>query len=150
MEAKRKKIPSGKRCIAALCSNTNSDGVSLFTFPKDDSLATAWNREVKRTRADWVTHTKHSVICSEHFERKCFEEGPMRRAEMGIPTARPLVLKKDAIPTIFKRPSSSSSNEQQWYHPQTQPSTSSGQAQPVTVRSAYAKRERKRVSKTEE
>ena len=34
-------------CIAAGCSNTRSDGVSLFKFPSDPLLREKWTREVK-------------------------------------------------------------------------------------------------------
>ena len=38
-------------CIAAGCSNTsNIEGVSLFKFPKDESLKREWIEQVKRTR----------------------------------------------------------------------------------------------------
>ncbi|XP_061888690.1 uncharacterized protein LOC133639415 [Entelurus aequoreus] len=101
--------------------------------PEDGGQALLWNKEVKRTRLDWTTHTKYSVLCSEHFERSCFEEGPLRMAEMGISTRR-LVLKKGAKPTIFDRPRTSPE------HPT--PSTS---GQTGHMRSAFAKRERKRT-----
>jgi hypothetical protein len=91
---------------------------------------------VKKTRADWTGATKYSALCSEHFEKHCFEEGPLRRAELGIPTKRPFVLKKDAIPTIFNRPGTSTGSTTE------QKSTSTGGQ---TGRSAYTKRERKRV-----
>ncbi|XP_061905609.1 peroxynitrite isomerase THAP4-like isoform X1 [Entelurus aequoreus] len=143
METTKKKAVSGKRCVAAGCSNTktNTTGVALFLFPKDGGQALLWNKEVKRTRLDWTTHTKYSVLCSEHFEQSCFEEGHLQRAAMGIATTRRLVLKKGAKPTIFNRPrpclsASLTSSE----HPT--PSTS---GQTVHMRSAFAKRERKRT-----
>lgn len=97
----------------------------------------AWTKEVKKNRANWTGPTKCSVLCSEHFERTCFEEGPLRRQQMGIPTKRPLVLKKGAVPTIFKKASTATTEE-----PST--STSTGGK---TERAAYVKRERKRVRK---
>ncbi|XP_061836199.1 uncharacterized protein [Nerophis lumbriciformis] len=142
METAKKKAVGGKRCIAAGCSNTNTAGVSLFTFPKDDSQALLWNREVKRTRLDWTTHTKYSVLCSDHFERSCFEEGPLRRIEMGIATARRLVLKKGAGPTIFIRPRPGISGSASTSSDNPTPSTS---GQTVHMRSAFAKRGRKRT-----
>ncbi|XP_061750047.1 involucrin-like [Nerophis ophidion] len=149
METSKKKAVSGKRCIAAGCSNTNTAGVSLFKFPKDDSQALLWNREVKRTRLDWTTHTKYSVLCSNHFERSCFEEGPLLRAEMGIATTRPLVLKKGAGPTIFNIPRPGISGSVTVSAPSASASTSSDHPTPSTsgqivpTWSAFAKRERK-------
>ncbi|XP_061898569.1 uncharacterized protein LOC133646801 isoform X3 [Entelurus aequoreus] len=121
----------------AICSIYNGD----YKKESYGGQALLWNKEVKRTRLDWTTHTKYSVLCSEHFEQSCFEEGPLQRAAMGIATTRRLVLKKGAKPTIFNRPrpclsASSTSSE----HPT--PSTS---GQTVHMRSAFAKRERKRT-----
>ncbi|XP_061880625.1 THAP domain-containing protein 10-like [Entelurus aequoreus] len=151
METAKKKAVVWNRCIAAGCSNTNTDGVTLFAFPKDDSQALRWNREVKRTRLDWTTHTKYSVLCSNHFERSCFEEGPLLRAEMGIATPRRLVLKKGAVPTIFNRPWPDISGSVTVSAPSASASTSSDHPTPsssgqtVHMRSAFAKRERKRT-----
>ena len=86
----------------------------------------AWTKAVKRTRMDWKDPTKCSVLCSEHFSHDCFEQGPLLRAQMGIPTKRRLVLKNDAVPTIFHKPGA--------------------KPQPA-ARSAFSKRERKRVRK---
>ena len=115
--------------------NTNAnDGVSLFKFPKDADLSKAWNHAVRKTRADWTQHTPHSHLCSEHFERSCFEEGPLLRVAMGIATKCPLVLKKGAVPTVFKKPG----------NPGSLPDTSSVKS--FKTRTAYEKRDRKRVS----
>jgi len=93
----------GRRCIAAGCSNTNEDGVSLFGFPKDETLKCQWTRQVKRTRAEWPGPTQYSVVCSAHFEEEFFEPGPLLRVQMGIDTRCKLVLKKDAVATKFPR-----------------------------------------------
>uniref|UniRef100_A0A3P9NPE5 THAP-type domain-containing protein n=1 Tax=Poecilia reticulata TaxID=8081 RepID=A0A3P9NPE5_POERE len=55
------------RCIAAFCSNTREDGVSLFRFPKEPELLSKWVKQVRRTRENWKP-TQTSVLCSEHFE----------------------------------------------------------------------------------
>ena len=39
-------IDMGKRCVAAGCSNTNADGVSLFRFPRNQSLRQQWNKQL--------------------------------------------------------------------------------------------------------
>jgi hypothetical protein len=41
---------SGVRCVAANCGNTNADGVSLHTFPKDPTLLKKWSDFVKLKR----------------------------------------------------------------------------------------------------
>ena len=62
-----------KRCVAAGCSNTYSDGVSLFAFPRDPSLRQEWLKQVQKTRARWSGPSKHSVLCSCRFTEDCFE-----------------------------------------------------------------------------
>uniref|UniRef100_A0A8C7YYR0 THAP-type domain-containing protein n=1 Tax=Oryzias sinensis TaxID=183150 RepID=A0A8C7YYR0_9TELE len=42
------------RCVAAGCSNTSSESVSVYKFPKQET-------------ANWVP-TASSTLCSEHFE----------------------------------------------------------------------------------
>ena len=89
----------GKRCVAAGCSNTNADGVSLFRFPRNPSLRAQWNKQVQRTRTDWKDATEYSVLCSNHFISDCFEEDSHIAAQFGI--AKRKRLKPDAVPTIL-------------------------------------------------
>uniref|UniRef100_A0A3P9H770 THAP domain-containing protein 1 n=1 Tax=Oryzias latipes TaxID=8090 RepID=A0A3P9H770_ORYLA len=63
------------RCVAAGCSNTSSESVSVYKFPKQETLMKQWTKQVQRTRANWVP-TASSTLCSEHFEADCFEEAP--------------------------------------------------------------------------
>ena len=94
-------INMGKRCVAAGCSNTNGDGVSLFRFPRDPALRAQWNKQVQRTRADWKGATEYSVLCSEHFTSKCFEEDSFIAAQFGLTKRKRL--KPDAVPSVFHR-----------------------------------------------
>ena len=91
-----------KRCVAAGCSNTHADGISLFSFPRDPSLRALWNKQVQRTRADWRDATDYSVLCSEHFTKDCFEQGSVMASQFGIQKRRRL--KPDAVLTIFIPP----------------------------------------------
>ena len=91
-------------CVAAGCSNTPSDHITLFKFPSDPKLREKWAKQVRRTRANWKP-TKHSVVCSEHFTQDCFEADAAIAATLGISKKRRL--KPDAVPTIFRRESSS-------------------------------------------
>ena len=95
-------------CVAAGCTNKHKDEVSLFKFPKDPFLRKQWTDCMKRTRGGWEGPTDHSVLCSAHFTEDCFEK---TLEKYGI-SQRPK-LKKDTVPTIFKRhrdlPCSSSS-----------------------------------------
>ena len=63
-----------KHCIAAGCSNTYSDNVSLFKFPKDHVLRQKWVKNVQRTRAQWSGPSEYSVLCSQHFDRVGFTD----------------------------------------------------------------------------
>uniref|UniRef100_A0A3P9J4W0 THAP-type domain-containing protein n=1 Tax=Oryzias latipes TaxID=8090 RepID=A0A3P9J4W0_ORYLA len=80
------------KCKNSGCSNTSSESVSVYKFPKQETLLKQWTKQVQRTRANWVP-TASSTLCSEHFEADCFEETPQYKK----------VLKPNTIPTIFKR-----------------------------------------------
>ena len=118
-----------KRGVAAGCNNTVDNGVSVYTFPKDEALK-KWIDQVKRTRDCWAGATVNSVLCSEQFAEISFEESYNLHKSFGLKKYRRL--KKGAVPTIFKRKAIDEINE----------------SVPVfkRPRSAYMKREQKRVS----
>jgi hypothetical protein len=89
----------GKRCVAANCDSTHKDGVSLFTFPKDAHVRARWNKQIRKTRADWHSPTPYSCICSKHFTEDCFETQSLLSDKLGI--KRKQLLKPEAVPTIF-------------------------------------------------
>ena len=60
-----------KRCIAAGCSNTYRENVSLFCFPRDSALKVRWTKQVRRTRSGWSGSTANSYLCSDHFSEDC-------------------------------------------------------------------------------
>ena len=91
-----------KRCVAAGCSNTYSENVSLFKFPKDPVLRQKWVKNVQRMRAQWSGPSEHSVLCSQHFDSSCFERDSELASQMGMQKRRRL--KDDAVPTLFERP----------------------------------------------
>lgn len=139
-----------KRCVAAGCSNTHSDGVSLFHFPRDPSLRLQWTRQVQRTREGWEGPSDYSVVCSEHFTSNCFEEDSAIAAKFGIQKRRRL--KPNAVPTVFYRANSSSTHSSSVRDTNTVGECSSrkraGQEVSAPVekkRMAYEKRERSRV-----
>ena len=90
------------RCVAAFCSNTHKDGVSLFKFPKDPELHLKWVKQVRRTRDDW-TPSPSSLLCSEHFELDCFDSVPAIKESLGFPVQHKCVLLPGAVPTVFHR-----------------------------------------------
>ncbi|XP_019863897.1 PREDICTED: THAP domain-containing protein 10-like [Amphimedon queenslandica] len=113
------------RCVAYGCSNTSSKSISVFHFPKNDALRKKWTEQVKRTRAEWKGPTRNSVFCSEHFTQDCFEVGKRMCKSFGLETTAKL--KKDAVPTSFKRKLTEA-------------------LEPAAKKPAYEKRERLRVN----
>ena len=89
-------------CVAFGCTSSSKDGISVFRFPKDMKLRSKWIQQVKRTRSG---PSYHSVLYSLHFTNDCFEASP---SCYGI--KKKAVLKKDAFPTIFKRPTTGTSS----------------------------------------
>ena len=89
-------------CIAAGCSNTRNDGVSLFKFPTDPGMGDKWTKEVRKTRDCWNGPTKHSVLCEKHFSEDSFEPDSALASAMGI--AKRKRLRPNAVPTLFERP----------------------------------------------
>ena len=114
------------RCIAAGCSKTTKDGVSLHLFPADPKYRRLWAAKVRLTRAKWSGPTSFSALCSEHFEPSCFESGIHHSFDM----TRRAILKHDAVPKFF--PASGKSKK-----------VSERRDEP---RGAFAKREQIRVS----
>ena len=96
------------RCVAAACSNTHHDCVSLFRFPSDPFLREKWAKQVQCTRAQG-NPTANSVLCSKHFEEDCFEPGTDIAVQFGIKLTRKL--KPETVPSIFgrKRPTATNS-----------------------------------------
>ena len=52
-----------KRCVAAECSNTYSDNVSLYKIPRDPILRQQWAKQVQSTRAQLSGPSEHSQFC---------------------------------------------------------------------------------------
>ena len=86
-----------KRCVAAGCSNTSADGVSMHKFPLDPKLRRIWAKKVRLTRAKWQGPSMHSVLCSAHFTPEDLDDGLYQ--QFGF--SRKHQLKPDAIPTKF-------------------------------------------------
>ena len=84
------------RCMAAGCSNTPSDRMSLLKLPSDGVLWRTWEKHVQHTLAQWKA-TKHSpFFVVTILLRTCFEGGglPWRSGMEGkevvflVPAAR--------------------------------------------------------------
>ena len=59
-----KRKGSGIICVAEKCGNTNADGVSLHTFPKDPTLLKKWSDFVKLKRGAWPGPTEYLTLWS--------------------------------------------------------------------------------------
>ena len=138
------------RCVAAGCSNTASDHVSLFKFPKDPVLRRQWEKQVQRTRAQWKA-TEHSHLCSEHFPSDAFHIDSAIAATFGMKKKK--TLKPGAVPTLFIRPSAAAQPDSQVDSTRSRKRTTTAQAACETegvsttkrMRGAFEKRERSRV-----
>jgi len=119
-----------KTCIAAGCSNTNQNGVSLHKFPSGVALRKKWVDQARRHRNKWKP-TAYSVRCSQHFESACFMVNSILSQSLGLGKKR-ACLKPDAIPTLFTKLISGKETKTDNL--------------PQKKRSAYEKRERHGVS----
>ena len=93
-----------KRSVAAGCSKTYKDEVSLFLFPKDPQMRKKWADQVNRTKDKWDGPSDQSVLCSSHFEEHCFEADMKLAESLGVESKKKPRLKSDAVPTLFRRP----------------------------------------------
>ena len=87
-------------CAAFGCNANSSKHRAthhFFQFPTDPVLLKKWIAKIKRAN---FKPTKHSRLCSAHFEKNCFDRDPEMLATLGYPGAR-ISLKSDAVPTIF-------------------------------------------------
>ena len=82
MADKGKKKARGNYCVAGgpnitnCANNSFTPGISMYYFPKDETLRQKWIRFVRIHRKDFVP-TKSVTLCSVHFDEKCFESRPV-------------------------------------------------------------------------
>lgn len=72
--------------------------LSFFQFPSDEKYRQIWKEKVRRL--NWEPN-KNSRLCSAHFEPHCYATHPKVFESLGIPKPKKVLLKHDAIPTIF-------------------------------------------------
>lgn len=87
------------RCVAYGCGKIAEDGVTLFKFPKDPEEFRKWEKQVQRTRPQWLARP-NSHLCSDHFGKEYFEAK--------LPSGG-VKLRQGAAPTVFVRPQCSCS-----------------------------------------
>ncbi|XP_033115501.1 THAP domain-containing protein 10-like isoform X2 [Anneissia japonica] len=91
------------KCVAAGCSNSHANKVSIHQFPKDEFLRKKWAAAVSKTRLNFQGSV-HSVLCSEHFAADDFEPRSLLATSFGVSGRNLKRLKKGVIPTVFKKP----------------------------------------------
>ena len=88
-----------KRCVVYGCSNTADKKNCIFTYgipfwgsnsPVPPKRRKKLENLARRKRAKW-TPTQHSVVCSKHFTKECFEYGSVAVEKYKTPR-----LKKDS------------------------------------------------------
>ena len=84
-------------CVAGHCNNnTDTKGISLHLFPKDQHLNRQWINFVKTKRSDFSKPSKYSRLCSGHFRQDDYEN--YTRLRLGFATRG--ILNPKAVPTI--------------------------------------------------
>lgn len=83
--------------------NCNNDGkkmkhLSFFQFPSDEKYRQIWKEKVRRL--NWEPN-KYSRLCSAHFEQHCYVHNAKLFESLGLPKPKKVILKPDAVPTIF-------------------------------------------------
>ena len=85
--------------MAATCSNTSeTEGVSVHSFPSDKSISSKWIMfvQVKRVWKPNLSAKTRPLLCSKHFTPDCFKN--YTKVSLGFATK--LRLKDNAVPTI--------------------------------------------------
>lgn len=99
MPKEKKRI--GKYCVAAGCTSTNADNVSIYEFPKESKreLRRKWINFVRTKRQDFTQPTRFSVLCELHFAPESYPVEYRIKKSLGIEVKKKRLL-PDAVPTI--------------------------------------------------
>ncbi|XP_062601407.1 uncharacterized protein LOC134263113 [Saccostrea cucullata] len=142
---------SGKFCVAAGCTSTNRDNVSLHEFPKEEirpEIRRLWITFVKTKRKDFTNPTKYSVLCEKHFAPKCYPQEYLIKESMGFEVKRKSLL-PDAMPTVHTVDVSCPEKRPNPYASPSHQGASERPSQPKKMRAAFRKRECMRVLQPE-
>ena len=90
-------------CKTGYKSNKNPQKISLFRFPKNESLKAKWIKIIPRENWTW---TDSHRVCANHFHEEDFEtestdHRASRKANRDITELKQARLKPNAIPRIF-------------------------------------------------
>ena len=95
-----------KRCVAVNYSDTITDSVSLFRFPRYVARRRQWVLQVKRTLARWdfpVVYNATCVLCSDYFEADWFDSSSSVTLSVGYELQHKHVSLDTAVSKIFAR-----------------------------------------------
>lgn len=97
----KEKKRTGKYCVAAGCTSTNADNISVHEFPKEikRELRRKWINFVKTKRQDFNQPSRFSVLCELHFAPDCYPAEYRIKHSMCIEIKKKRLL-PDAVPTI--------------------------------------------------
>eukprot|EP00117_Sycon_ciliatum_P015473 scpid90958/ scgid15297/ len=96
-------------CCEPGCTQDSSgrvagEPVSFHSFPKDEKLHRELIVKIRRDEGEEFRVGDSTKVCSIHFEEEYFSTGARRRAEEKKATSiKWKNLKKDAVPTLFRR-----------------------------------------------
>ena len=84
-------------CCVPFCNATSKKNKNLrfHRFPKKKRLKDHWIAKIRRDEGDYFAVTENTRVCSKHF---CEEDYTVSKDGKG----KKIVLKKGAVPTIFK------------------------------------------------
>lgn len=93
---------TGKYCVAAGCTSTHMDSVSLHAFPKErdrPEMRKKWTAFVKLKRKEFDLPTPHSVLCEKHFPPGSYPMEYELKKSMHLEVRKKHLL-PHAVPTI--------------------------------------------------
>ena len=102
---------TGKFCVAAGCTSTHKDNLSLHEFPKENvrpNIRRQWIKFVQVKRKDFIKPTANSVLCEKHFPPGSYPVEYELKKAMNLPVRKKCLL-PDAVPTIHTVPCSTMS-----------------------------------------
>ena len=99
---------TGKFCVAAGCTSTHKDNLSLHVFPKENvrpNIRRQWIKFVQVKRKDFIKPTANSVLCEKHFPPGSYPVEYELKKAMNLPVRKKRLL-PDPVPTIHTVPCS--------------------------------------------
>ena len=82
---------TGKFCVAAGCTSTHKDNLSLHEFPKENvrpNIRRQWIKFVQVKRKDFIKPTANSVLCEKHFPLGSYPVEYELKKAMNLPARR--------------------------------------------------------------